>query len=190
MKKTPSNSTQIKTAPDPLSPFKQEFKDVAPIKQDKIPPQRLSGKYNSLLKGKLTTDPAEIKQVAASFEFSDGFEAHFDLDKPLKYVKPGYDSHEVKRLRRGDYCPDLILDLHGCKQQEAKLEIAALIHAALKQHVYCVSIMHGKGTYTLKKSIPNWLMQHPAILGFHQAPKEWGGNAALLVLLELPCHGV
>jgi DNA-nicking Smr family endonuclease len=187
MKNTPYHR-KTQTDNDEPDLFKNEFKDVAPIKQDKIPPQRFSSKQNSGLRQKNTKELAEIKQAAAAFEFSDGFEGHFDIDKPLKYVKPETDSHEVKRLRRGDYPPDLILDLHGLKKEQSKHEIAALIHAAQKQHVYCVSIMHGKGTYALKKSIPNWLVQHPAVLGFHQAPKEWGGQAALLVLIDLPLH--
>jgi DNA-nicking Smr family endonuclease len=187
MKNTPFHQkTQTKNNGSDL--FKDEFKDIAPIKQDKIPPQRFSIKQNSGLKQKNYKDLAEIKQAAAAFEFSDGFEGHFDINQPLKYVKPETDSHEVKRLRRGDYPPDLILDLHGIKKEEAKYEIAALIHVAQKKHVYCVSIMHGKGTYVLKKSIPNWLVQHPAVMGFHQAPKEWGGQAALLVLIDLPLH--
>ena len=168
--------------------FKNEFKDIAPIEQDKIPPQRFSSKQNSGLTQKNNQDLAEIKQAAAAFEFSDGFEGNFDINQALKYVSPLADSHEVKRLSRGDYPPDFILDLHGVKKEQAKLEIAALIHAAQKKHVYCVSIMHGKGTYALKKSIPNWLVQHPAVMGFHQAPKEWGGQAALLVLIDLPLH--
>jgi len=187
MKNTPFH---LKTQTDIDEPdlFKNEFKDVAPIKQDKIPPQRFSSKQKSGLTQKNNADLAEIKQAAAAFEFSDGFEGHFDSNQPLKYVNPAADSHEVKRLRRGDYPPDFILDLHGFKKEEAKLEIASLIHAAQKKHVYCVSIMHGKGTYALKKSIPNWLIQHPAVMGFHQAPKEWGGQAALLVLIDLPLH--
>jgi DNA-nicking Smr family endonuclease len=179
---------KTQTENNELNLFKDEFKDVAPIEQDKIPPQRFSIKQNSGLTQKNKKDLAEIKQAVAAFEFSDGFEGHFDISQPLKYVKPEADSHEVKRLRRGDYPPDLILDLHGVRKEDAKYEIAALIHVAQKKHVYCVSIMHGKGTYALKKSIPNWLIQHPAVMGFHQAPKEWGGQAALLVLIDLPLH--
>jgi DNA-nicking Smr family endonuclease len=187
MKNTPFDHRTQKQIDEP-DLFKNEFKDVAPIKQDKIPPQRFCSKQNSGLTQKNKTDLTIIKQAAAAFEFSDGFEGHFDIDQPLKYVKPEKDSHEVQRLRRGDYPPDLILDLHGFKKEEAKHEIAALIHVAQKKHIYCVSIMHGKGTYALKKSIPNWLIQHPAVMGFHQAPKEWGGQAALLVLIDLPLH--
>jgi DNA-nicking Smr family endonuclease len=187
MKNTPFDHRTQQEIDEP-DLFKNEFKDLAPIKQDKIPPQRFSIKQNSGLTQKNKIDLTKIKQAVASFEFSDGFEGHFDIDQPLKYVKHGTDSHEIKRLRRGDYPPDLILDLHGVKKEEAKHEIAALIHVAQKKHVYCVSIMHGKGTYVLKKSIPNWLIQHPAVMGFHQAPKEWGGHAALLVLIDLPLH--
>ena len=187
MKNTPSDHRTQKQIDEP-DLFKNEFKDVAPIKQDKIPPQRFCSKQNSGLTQKNKTDLTIMKQAAAAFEFSDGFEGHFDIDQPLKYVKPETDSHEVQRLRRGDYPPDLILDLHGFKKEEAKHEIAALIYVAQKKHIYCVSIMHGKGTYALKKSIPNWLIQHPAVMGFHQAPKEWGGQAALLVLIDLPLH--
>ncbi|WP_297819973.1 endonuclease SmrB [uncultured Paraglaciecola sp.] len=187
MKNTPSDHRTQKQIDEP-DLFKNEFKDIAPIKQDKIPPQRFCSKQNSGLTQKNKTDLTIMKQAAAAFEFSDGFEGHFDIDQPLKYVKPETDSHEVQRLRRGDYPPDLILDLHGFKKEEAKHEIAALIHVAQKKHIYCVSIMHGKGTYALKKSIPNWLIQHPAVMGFHQAPKEWGGQAALLVLIDLPLH--
>ncbi|MGS2720516.1 endonuclease SmrB [Paraglaciecola aestuariivivens] len=187
MKNLPK-TRQNQSDDEELNLFKQAFNDVAPLRQDKIPPQRHSSKHNWALNQKNRQAQAQIKQAVAAFEFSDGYEGYFNLEQALSYVKPGYDSHEVKRLRRGDYVPDLILDLHGLKKDQAKLEIAALIHAAQKQHVYCVSIMHGKGTYALKKSIPNWLVQHPSVLGFHQAPKEWGGQAALLVLIEVTSH--
>ncbi len=45
--------------------------------------------------------------------------------------------------------------------------------------------MHGVGKYVLKKQVPLWLAQHPDILAFHQAPLEFGGHGALLVLVEL-----
>ncbi|MDU0355453.1 endonuclease SmrB [Paraglaciecola aquimarina] len=169
---------------DELNLFKNEFKDIAPLKQDKIPPQRFSSKQNWNPKQKNLRELVDFKQASAAFQFSDGFEGHFEIDAPLKYVRDSAHSHEIKRLRRGDYPPDLILDLHGYTKDDAKLEIAALIQAAQKQHIYCVQIMHGKGTYALKSAIPNWLIQHPSIIGFHQAPKEWGGQSALLVLIE------
>lgn len=172
--------------PDDLALFRSEFTDVEPIKQDKIPPQNFSSKHKSPYSVKKSIDQLQLKQAAASFHFSDGFEGYFDPTQPLKYVQPGTNSYEVKRLRRGEYPPDLILDLHGVTKAEAKLEVAALLHAAQKQHCHCVCIVHGIGSFVLKKTVPNWLMQHPAVKGFHQAPLEWGGQGALLVLIDLP----
>ena len=168
-----------------LELFNQEISGIVPIKQDKIPPQRFRSKYISHSKQKNLVENQQTKQVTASFIFSDGFEGYFNPNEQMKYVKPGTDSHEVKRLRRGDYSPELLLDLHGLSQQEAKHEIAALLHAAHKQHIDCVAIMHGIGKHILKKSVPNWLIQHPDVLGFHQAPAEWGGKSALVVLLDV-----
>ncbi|MFQ3218866.1 MAG: DNA-nicking Smr family endonuclease [Paraglaciecola sp.] len=172
--------------PDDLALFRSEFTDVEPIKQDKIPPQAFSSKQKSPYRLKKLIDQLQLKQAVASFHFSDGFEGYFDPSQPLKYVQPGTNSYEVKRLKRGEYPPDLILDLHGVTKNEAKLEIAALLHAAQKQHCHCVCIVHGIGSFVLKKTVPNWLIQHPAVKGFHQAPLEWGGQGALLVLIDLP----
>jgi DNA-nicking Smr family endonuclease len=166
--------------------FRDTFRDVQPFKQDKITPPRTSSKGKSTTEAKKLAINKELKRAAASFHFSDGFEAHFPDNGPLKYVREGAQSAQVKRLRRGDYPPDLILDLHGLNKQEAKLEIAALIEAARKQHMHCVCIVHGIGSFVLKQAVPSWLVQHPLVEGFHQAPLEWGGKGAILVLIETP----
>jgi DNA-nicking Smr family endonuclease len=45
--------------------------------------------------------------------------------------------------------------------------------------------VHGIGSHILKNKVPHWLVQHPDVMAFHQAPLEWGGNGALLALIEL-----
>ncbi|HDJ1462043.1 TPA: endonuclease SmrB [Serratia rubidaea] len=125
------------------------------------------------------------EQVDASFYFSDGFQPQLDEDGPTRYVRPGASPFELKKLRRGDYVPDLFLDLHGLTQLQAKQELGALIAACKREHVYCACVMHGHGKHILKQQTPLWLAQHPDVLAFHQAPKEWGGSAAILLLVEL-----
>jgi DNA-nicking Smr family endonuclease len=176
-------------AEEDIALFRQQIGKVKPIKQDKIQPLPPASKKKTLEVRLNRTNQRDeelrsARQAAASFQFSDGFEAWFDPNLPVKYVRPGCDTHEVKRLRRGDYPPDLILDLHGLKRDEAKLEIAALLYTARKQHCSCVCIVHGIGGNVLKRHVPNWLIQHPDVLAFHQATLEWGGNGALLVLLQ------
>jgi len=162
---------------------KQLFKDaigkVKPLVQDTIHPVRKS------IKQKTASNQQKQAKQQASFHFSDEFEPNLNTLGPTKYVRDGADSFEAKNLRRGVYAPDLILDLHGLDQHQAKQEIAALLYACQKEHAQCVCIVHGLGARILKNKVPHWLVQHPDVIAFHQAPLEWGGDGALLVLVEL-----
>ena len=119
------------------------------------------------------------------FYFSDEYEPLLDEESAVKYLRENEDSYLLKQLRRGDFSPEIFLDLHGLTREQAKLELAALIQTCEKEHLYCASIMTGYGTYTLKRQIPRWLVQHPKVRALHQAPKEWGGEAAILILIDV-----
>jgi DNA-nicking Smr family endonuclease len=125
------------------------------------------------------------EQVDASYYFSDEFQPLLETEGPTRYVRPDINHFEAKKLRRGDYTPDLFLDLHGLTQLEAKQELGALVAACRREHVHCACVMHGHGKHVLKQQTPLWLAQHPDVQAFHQAPKEFGGSAALLVLIDL-----
>ncbi|WP_111742007.1 endonuclease SmrB [Leminorella richardii] len=124
------------------------------------------------------------EQVDASFYFSDEFQPLLNEEGAMRYVRSDVDHYELKKLRRGDYTPELFLDLHGLTQAQAKQELGALIAACRREHVHCACVMHGHGKHVLKKQTPLWLAQHPDVRAFHQAPKEFGGDAAILLLVE------
>ncbi|NRA71430.1 MAG: endonuclease SmrB [Gammaproteobacteria bacterium] len=126
----------------------------------------------------------KLKEKQAEFYFSDGYVPHFSDEGPMRFCAEDVEKYELKKLRRGDYPPELILDLHGLNQEDAKQEILALFKACKKQQIHCCCIIHGIGTGVLKTRTPYWLAQHPDVLAFHQAPLEWGGQGALLVLLD------
>ncbi len=164
---------------DDKSLFKEAMGKIKPLKVDTI---HFAKKVS---KPKTHTQPKNCKKAIAQFHFSDEFEPHLNKQGPMKYVRSDVNSFEAKNLRRGIYAPDLILDLHGLDQQQAKKEIAALLYACQKEHAQCVCIIHGLGSRILKNKVPHWLVQHPDVMAFHQAPLEWGGNGALLALIEL-----
>jgi DNA-nicking Smr family endonuclease len=159
--------------------FKNAIGKVKPMVQDRVHPEKRT------IKQKTTLARQKDKKIVAEFHFSDEFEPDLNSHGPVKYVREGVDTFEAKNLRRGQYVPDLILDLHGLDQQQSKREIAALLAACEKEHAQCVCIVHGLGGRILKNKVPHWLVQHPDVMAFHQAPLEWGGNGALLVLVEL-----
>ncbi|MFQ6370526.1 endonuclease SmrB [Shewanella sp. YIC-542] len=162
---------------DELAEFQQFVEGITPLTQDKrhFRPPATSRKQ------------LEVKevQIQADSYFSDIYQPLLPVQGPMRWCREDVDAMETKRLRRGDYIPELLLDLHGYRQTEAKLEIAALIHACIQSHLLCCCVMHGHGSGVLKQQVPMWLAQHPQIKAFHQAPKEWGGDAALLVLVDI-----
>ncbi|OOF40917.1 hypothetical protein BKK49_05550 [Rodentibacter rarus] len=160
--------------------FRVETKGIKPIKQDTvIAPRQKCGQKKSYLR-----DIREKEDTL--FYFSDEYEPLLnENDGIVKYLREGEDSHLLKQLRRGDFSPELFLDLHGLTREQAKMELAALLLACESERVDCASIMTGYGSFTLKKQIPRWLVQHPKVRALHQAPREWGGDAAILILVEV-----
>ena len=164
---------------DAISLFRAEMKGVKPLKQDTFVAARPHKKKA------LATIKEQREQQDTLFYFSDEYEPLLDEESAVKYLRENEDSYLLKQLRRGDFSPEIFLDLHGLTREQAKLELAALIQTCEKEHLYCASIMTGYGTYTLKRQIPRWLVQHPKVLALHQAPKEWGGEAAILILIDV-----
>ncbi len=160
-----------------LALFRDAVAGTRQIKQDTISPVHRTVKQKALQR--------EVREnLGVGHYFSDEFIPYLDEEGPMRYVRSDVSSYEVKKLRRGDYYPDMLLDLHGLSQQQAKLELAALLEACRREQIRCACVMHGHGQNILKKQVPRWLAQHPLVEAFHQAPREWGGDAALLVLIE------
>ena len=162
-----------------ISLFRAEMKGVKPLKQDTFVAARPHKKKAQ------ATIKEQREQQDTLFYFSDEYEPLLNEESAVKYLRENEDSHLLKQLRRGDFSPEIFLDLHGLTREQAKLELAALIQTCEKGHLYCASIMTGYGTYTLKRQIPRWLVQHPKVRALHQAPKEWGGEAAILILIDV-----
>lgn len=182
-------SSNLKKSIDPIDEniFQQAIGKVKRLKADTIHfDKKLSKpKNNSQLKKYQENSQQDKNKSLAQFYFSDEFEPNLNTQGPMKYIRSDVDSFEAKNLRRGVYTPDLILDLHGLDQRQAKQEIAALLYACQKEHAQCICIVHGLGSKVLKNKVPHWLVQHPDVMAFHQAPLEWGGNGAILALIEL-----
>ncbi len=165
---------------DELALFREAIKGTKKIKQDtfvpKVEPRK---KINEI---------RELKEKADTlFYFSDEYEPLLtEENDKVKYRREDVDPYILKQLRRGDFHPELFLDLHGLTKENAKKELASLILACEREGIYCASIMTGYGTRALKYQIPRWLVQHPKVIALHQAPREWGGDAAILILVEQP----
>lgn len=165
---------------DEINLFREATQGAKKIKQDTFVPKHEP-------KRKVSEVRALSEQADTLFYFSDEYEPLLtEENEKVRYLREDIDPYILKQLRRGDFQPELFLDLHGLKKEQAKKELASLILACEREQIYCASIMTGYGTKALKFQIPRWLVQHPKVIALHQAPRQWGGDAAILVLVEQP----
>ena len=166
------------------STFAQEMAGIKPLKQDKV-------FFKPQAKASLPTSHSGKEEAfksdsrASTFQFSDEYEPFIDESQTLKFVQDGFPSYFAKILRRGDIAPELILDLHGYTKQQAQHDIAQMIDDCIHQQIACACIVHGVSGGILKKKVPHYLMQHPDVIAFHQAPLEWGGKGAVVLLVNI-----
>ena len=110
-----------------------------------------------------------------------------DLDS---YAAPGVDRRELRKLRRGDYEPDIRIDLHGLMAKEAETRVKRVLDAGPGRRPRCLCVVHGRGLHSagnvavLKSRVRALLRAHPAVLAFTDAPKTDGGSGAVYVLLR------
>lgn len=172
-------STDTGLAPDELMLFRDYVAGTQPLEQDKIAPVAKRSKQ------KRQQTPINSTTAEKLFFFSDEYEVFTDTANSLSYTQPGDDPHLAGRLRRGELTPQVVLDLHGMTTQQAKTELAGLLGYCEQQQFNCACVVHGKGLGILAKKVPNWLIQHPNVRAFHTAPRSWGKQGALLLLLKI-----
>lgn len=167
---------------DDIALFRQAVKGSQTINNDKVAPLAAEEKIKHKRKQRKNDHIGETSRAASDY-FSDQFQGYLEQGT-VRHVAAEESSYLLKQLRRGDYAPEMLLDLHGMTLADAKQELAAMLRACEQQLIECCSIMHGHGSGKLKQQLPHWLIQYPHLRAFHQAPREWGGDAALLVLIK------
>lgn len=108
----------------------------------------------------------------------------------LNYHQGGLQRNVLRKLRRGEFRCDAVLDLHGMTSAEARQALVAFLNNAAREDFRSLRIIHGKGLRSsnqgpvLKGLVNNWLQQRSEVLAFHSARPEDGGTGAVYVLLK------
>jgi len=135
----------------------------------------------------------QLDEAAALVEsFSDDFDADavLDTDEQTSWKRETVSPEVVRKLRRGHWIIQAEIDLHGARVDGAREMVGEFLREAIKHHLRCVRIVHGKGHGSigkqpvLKGKVKNWLMQKEEVMAFCQAREHDGGGGALIVLLR------
>ena len=107
-----------------------------------------------------------------------------------EYLGNGLSRMTLRKLRRGTWPVEDSLDLHGNRSDAARRLLRGFLQEAAQRSLRCVLVIHGKGLNSrdgeavLRKLARHWLAQHPHVLGYCDAPPQYGGNGAVMVLLK------
>jgi DNA-nicking Smr family endonuclease len=107
----------------------------------------------------------------------------------LVYRREGIDGLVLRRLRRGDFRVESVIDLHGLTGHAAGSALVQFLAGALAHGQRCVRVIHGKGMRSgprgpvLKQTVNTLLRRSKHVLAFTSARARDGGTGATLVLL-------
>lgn len=108
----------------------------------------------------------------------------------ISFKRNGIQNGVFRRLQRGAYEIEAMLDLHGLSVEQARQEVHRFITDCARYDVRLALISHGKGqrnkdkTPVLKSFLVRWLPMFPEIMAYHSAQKWHGGAGAVYVLLR------
>ena len=108
----------------------------------------------------------------------------------LNYHQGGLQRTVLRKLRRGEFRCDAVLDMHGMTSVEARQALVDFLNLAHSKDYRSVRIIHGKGLRSsnegpvLKGLVNHWLRQRTEVLAFHSARPADGGTGAVYVLLK------
>jgi len=166
---------------DEIALFREAVRDTKPIRhtprvaaRDRAPP------------------PVPIQSLLDGHEaFAESLadEPFVDTGQEPSYLRAGLGRDVLRKLRRGHWAVQDVVDLHGLNREQAKLSLAEFLGGCLKRGLRCVRVVHGKGLRSpgkepiLKGKVQLWLATREEVLGYCEAPANLGGSGALLVLL-------
>lgn len=122
------------------------------------------------------------------------FRVH-ESEEVLFGLAPGVNLHLLTQLQQGHFAYQRHLDLHGHRQETARLLVQQFIATARRNAERCVLIVTGRGkncpdgVSVLRQSLPRWLTRSPCrahVLAFCTALSVDGGAGAFYVLLRKP----
>jgi len=171
---------------DEAALFRDAVRDATPLESSARVGSKTESPPPVPVQSLLDGHDALVESLAGALSWDQSMETG---EEP-SYLRSGLARDVLRKLRRGHWVVQELVDLHGLNRQEARLLLAEFLGGCLKRGLRCVRVVHGKGLRSpgrepvLKGKVQRWLAQRDEVLAFCEAPKNQGGSGALLVLLK------
>jgi hypothetical protein len=114
----------------------------------------------------------------ATQEVNDSSNANLQLDEG-EGLLPDFSQREAVVIGPSD-----TLDLHTFSPKEITSLLEEFIRQSQEAEIYLVKIIHGKGSGVMRRRVHALLERNQRVLGFYDAPGEYGGWGATVVELR------
>lgn len=175
---------------DELDLFRKEVADIQPLMTHARPDPRnvarvvTPGQLYSREAAQRSTSDLDVSRLPTAFVEPVRPEA------VISFQREGIQNGVIRRLQRGAYDIEAMLDLHGLTVEQARQEVHRFIQDCMRCDVRLGLISHGKGQRNkgqiplLKSFLARWLPMFPEVMAYHSAQKWHGGAGAVYVLLR------
>ena len=142
------------------------------------PRQREADEAEALEASRAALDPSPMS-----------WDVGLDIESHQSHVRSGLNPDLLRRLRRGDWVIQGVLDLHSHTQEEARVALTEFLGGARRNGWRCVRIIHGKGLSSpnrepvLKSRVRKWLQMREEVFAYCEPKPNAGGSGAVVVLL-------
>lgn len=171
------------TPEDDFAAFLAANRDIVPLKSTpKVRPQpKRPSPYRTSRQPSFEEDTPPL--------FVDRDEPPFlDSDAVISHKHISVSNKILRKLSKGQYNIEAMLDLHGMTVAVAEREVDAFIKHCLQADKQVILLIHGKGAQRqmpiLKNKLYQWLRHIDAVLAFCSAAPSQGSRGALVVLLK------
>ena len=176
--------------PEELELFRQEMADVEPLPAPSLAP--IGGRHQHRTPGQAYRREAAQRDMALFDEnqLPTVFVETMHPEASLSFKRGGIQNGVFRRLQKGGYDIEAMLDLHGLTVEQARHEVHRFIQDCLRHDVRLALISHGKGRNNkeqrpvLKSFLARWLPMFPEVMAFHSAQRWHGGAGAIYVMLR------
>lgn len=171
---------KTKISQEDIEAFQTAIKGTKPLVQKpritrSTPPTKPIRKPESYKDDTIHLDDAMNEEKVAGEEF-------------LSYKHTSISNKILRKLRKGQYNVDAILDLHGMSVHEAKDAVESFLQQCVNKGIRVALIIHGKGSHSempvLKNKINHWLRRVDVVLAFCSAAPTHGSRGAIYVLFK------
>ena len=164
-----------------INTFHEAVKDVKRLADEKvhlIPPK------NRVIPPK----PVFSDQNSTIFLIDDDRVENVRSDEIISFKQTGIPDKTLRKLLKGQYNVEAVLDLHGMTAEQARLALQQFIAQSIEMDIRVGLIIHGKGLRNdapvLKNRLNQWLRRLPQVLAFCSAQPKHGRQGAMYVLLK------